>query len=53
MPGRAHGTGKGANVYDIQRAAGNLGLEHRKGRDKEFVCGGFCLIIILIIAAIY
>lgn len=53
MPGRAHSMGKGANVYDIQQAARSLSLKHEKSRAKEYVCGGICIIIILIIAAIY
>lgn len=40
MLGRSYnGTGKGANVYAIQWATGNLSLEQEKDRDKEFVCG--------------
>jgi t-SNARE complex subunit (syntaxin) len=53
MLGRAHSTGKGVNVYDIQGQLDASVWSMRKGRVKECVCGGICIIIILIIVNIY
>lgn len=35
--GRASALGKGANVHDIQQAAGNLGLQHEQ-RQGQRIC---------------
>lgn len=54
MLGRSYnGTGKGANVYAIQWAAGNLSLEQEKRQGQRICLWRPLLVIILIIATIY